>query len=163
VPTIQPPITPFIWFETEALPAAEFYTGLFPGSAIQHVARMPAGGPGEEGAVLTVSYNLAGMDFIAMNNPRQEPLTNAISFMISVETQAELDHYYDAFLEGGNELACGWVTDRFGMTWQVTPKILGQLLGGEDRAAASRTMQAMMGMRRLIIADLLAAAEGAAV
>jgi len=156
----MPKITPFLWFDTQAEEAANFYVSLFPNSKITSLSRYPEGGPRPAGMCMTVSFNLDGQDFTALNGGPHYKLDNAVSFVIPAKDQAETDYYYDALLEGGTEHACGWVQDRFGQAWQITPHRLMELLSGPDKAVAGRVMGAMMTMKKIDIAALDAAAAG---
>ena len=158
----MPKFTPFLWFDTQAEEAANFYVSLFPNSRITGLTRYGAGAPGPEGSVMTVSFELDGLPVTALNGGPVYQFNAAVSFSIDCRDQAEVDHYWDAFADGGHPLACGWITDRFGFTWQVVPEALPRLLADPDRGRAQRTMQAMMGMMKLDVAALEAAAEGAA-
>ncbi len=152
-------ITPFLWFDSNAEEAVNLYTSLFPNSKIISVARNPKGAPGPEGGVLVMEFELFGQRFSAMNAGPIYKFTEAVSFMVSCETQEEVDKYWDALLaDGGTTQACGWLKDRFGLSWQITPTILPQLLsqGGKK---AEKVMQAMMKMIKLDIAELKRAAE----
>lgn len=154
-------ISPFIWFDNNAEDAMNFYLSVFKDSKVIGATRMPPGGPGPEGALLVASIQLEGQQIILMNGGPGHPLTDAISLTINCESQEEVDHYWDGLLaEGGKEIACGWLRDRFGLYWQVTPVILPQLLSDPDKAKAGRVMQAMMKMVRLDIGKLKAAADG---
>ena len=154
-------ISPFLWFDNNAEDAMNFYLSIFKDSKVIKVARNPKGAPGPEGALLVATIQLEGQEFLLMNGGPGHPLTDAISLMISCTTQDEVDHYWYKLLEGGGqELACGWLKDKFGLAWQVTPTILPALLGDPDRAKASRVMQAMMNMIKLDIPALQAAADG---
>ena len=153
-------ITPFLWFDTQAEEAANFYVALFPNSRITGLSRYPEGGPRPAGMAMTVSFELDGAAFTALNGGPQYTMDNAVSFVIPTQDQAETDHYYDALLDGGREHACGWVQDRFGVAWQVTPTRLMALLSGGDKAQAGRVMGAMMRMKKIDIAALEAAAAG---
>jgi predicted 3-demethylubiquinone-9 3-methyltransferase (glyoxalase superfamily) len=154
-------ISPFLWFDSNAEEAMNFYLSVFNDSKVIRVARNPPGGPGPEGALLVASIQLEGQEIILMNGGPGHPLTDAISLTINCTSQEEVDHYWDSLLEGGGrEINCGWLQDRFGLYWQVTPVMLPQLLSDPDRAKAGRVMQAMMKMIRLDIAVLKAAADG---
>jgi predicted 3-demethylubiquinone-9 3-methyltransferase (glyoxalase superfamily) len=154
-------ISPFIWFDSNAEEAMNFYLSIFKDSRLIRVARNPAGSPGPEGALLVASIQLEGQEIILMNGGPGHPLTDAISLTINCGSQEEVDYYWNNLLEGGGkEIACGWLKDRFGLHWQVTPIILPQLLGDPDRAKAGRVMQAMMKMIKLDIGALKAAADG---
>ena len=153
-------ISPFIWFDNNAEEAMNFYLSIFKSSKVVSVAHTPPGGPGPEGALLVASIQLEGQEITLMNGGPGHPLTDAISLVVSCTTQEEVDYYWSKLLEGGgNEIACGWLKDRFGLYWQVTPVILPQLLTGPDRAKAGRVMQAMMKMIKLDIAGVKAAAD----
>ncbi len=153
-------ITPFLWFDTEAEDAARLYTGLFPNSRIHEVTRFNAAGPGPEGGVMTVSFEVNGQQFVAMNGGPGHPFTDAVSFSVSCKTQEEVDRYWDALTEGGKEIACGWLVDRYGLSWQIVPEVLPRLLSDPDRERAQRAMAAMMDMVKLDIAALERAADG---
>ena len=157
-------ITPFIWFDTQAEEAANYYTKLFPNSKIDAIthydANSAAASKKPEGSVLTVSFTLDGNPFMAMNGGPQFQLNGAVSFMIECETQEELDRYWYAFADGGKEIECGWVVDRFGMTWQVVPKILGEYMTDPDKEKAKRVMAAMLKMKKLEIEPLQRAYDG---
>ena len=153
-------ISPFIWFDNNAEEAINFYLPIFKDSKVIRIARTPPGGPGPEGALLVASIQLEGQEFILMNGGPGHPPTDAFSLTVNCSSQEEVDHYWNKLLEGGGkELACGWLKDRFGLHWQVTPTMLPQLLGDPDRAKAGRVMQAMMKMIKLDIGVLKAAAE----
>jgi predicted 3-demethylubiquinone-9 3-methyltransferase (glyoxalase superfamily) len=148
-PVPVPEITACLWFRTEAEPAARFYVSIFPGSSI---ASVMSGAPG--GQPIGVAFVLAGRPFMALNGRTEAGFTDACSFSVPCETQAEIDRVWGALTTGGAEGKCGWCTDRYGVSWQVVPRALGTLLGGSDRAASGRAMQAMLGMRKLDIAAL---------
>jgi predicted 3-demethylubiquinone-9 3-methyltransferase (glyoxalase superfamily) len=147
-------ITTCLWFDTRAEEAAEFYVSVFDGSRVLDVARYGAGGPGPAGQAMTVRFELDGRTFTALNGGPAFTFNEAISFVIDCSTQAEVDRYWSALGEGGSEGQCGWLTDRFGVSWQVVPSVLGQLIGGPDPAGAQRAMQAMLGMKKLDVAAL---------
>lgn len=155
-------VAPCLWFDGEAEAAAAFYTGLLPDSRIERVSRAAADTPGPPaGAVLTVEFTLAGRRFIALNGGPQFPFTEAVSLSIDCDDQAEVDRYWNAFLaNGGTASQCGWLKDRWGLSWQIVPRQLAELLGSADRAAAARAMQAMLTMRKLDVAVLQRAFEG---
>jgi predicted 3-demethylubiquinone-9 3-methyltransferase (glyoxalase superfamily) len=149
----MPAIRSCLWFATDAEPAAEFYVSLFPDSRVGNVMRAGA-------AVVAVDFVLDGQPFTAINGRRDGGFTDAVSFMIPCATQADVDRYWDALTrDGGEEGQCGWLKDRFGVSWQVVPDELPGLLGDPDRARANRAMQAMFGMRKLDVAALRAAAD----
>ena len=161
----MPKITSCLWFDTEAEAAAEFYVSIFPNSKITAVDRYPAdiseGGGKKAGEVMTVSFELDGMPFMGLNGGPDFKFDEAISFVIDCDGQAEVDRYWDALLAGGGtESVCGWLKDRFGLSWQVTPRQLTELTTGPDKAKAARVFAAMMKMVKLDVAQLQAAAEG---
>jgi predicted 3-demethylubiquinone-9 3-methyltransferase (glyoxalase superfamily) len=147
-------ITPFLWFDGNAEAAVAHYLSIFPDSRILGTM----GGP--NGSVMGLTFELAGQTFMALNGGPQYRFSPATSFYVSCETQAELDGYWDKLLVGGKATGPGWLDDRFGVTWQIIPSIFGDLLGDPDRAAAGRTMQAMMKMKKLDIAALKKAHAG---
>jgi predicted 3-demethylubiquinone-9 3-methyltransferase (glyoxalase superfamily) len=153
-------ITPFLWFDTEAEEAARFYVSIFEGSRIGKVSRYGDAGPGPKGGVMTVEFELEGQTFIALNGGPQFKFTEAISFSVDCETQAEVDYYWDRLSAGGQEVQCGWLKDRYGLSWQVNPRILGRMLGDPDPARAKRAMEAMLKMKKIVIADLQKACDG---
>jgi predicted 3-demethylubiquinone-9 3-methyltransferase (glyoxalase superfamily) len=153
-------VSPFIWFDNNAEEAMGFYLAIFKDSKEIRATRNPPGAPGPEGALLVASIQLEGQEIILMNGGPGHPPTDAISLMVNCDSQEEVDYYWNKLLEGGGkEIACGWLKDRFGLYWQVTPIILLQLLGDPDNAKAGRVMQAMMKMIKLDIGALKAAAE----
>ena len=153
-------IKPFLWFEHQAEEAAKFYSGIFKNSKIGRIARYPAGSPGPAGSVMTVELTLEGQDFIALNGGPQFKFTEAISFSVECETQEEIDYYWDRLLAGGGKpVQCGWLKDRYGLSWQVNPAILAEVFAGKDAKKAERVMQAMLKMVKLDIAALQAAAR----
>ena len=153
-------ITPFLWYDSEAEEAATLYTSLFPNSTILAVNRYGAAGPGPEGSVMTVSFELDGQRFVALNGGPAHPFTEAVSFVVDCTTQEEVDRYWDALTDGGEESVCGWLRDRYGLSWQIVPTILPELLTDPDREKSQRVMQAMLQMRKIDIAGLEAAARG---
>jgi predicted 3-demethylubiquinone-9 3-methyltransferase (glyoxalase superfamily) len=158
----MPKITPCLWFDREAEAAANFWCAIFPNSRIVEVSRYPENLPGDRaGEVLTVVFELDGKRFMGLNGGPEFPFSEAVSLEIEVETQAELDRYWDALLaDGGKESQCGWLKDRFGFSWQVTPKQLAELMASPDKEKAGRVAAAMMQMVKLDIAKLEAAAAG---
>lgn len=157
-------ISTFLWFDGQAEEAAIFYTGVFPDSRIVETTRAPADYPGgRQGDVITVTFSLSGRSFIAMNGGPDHPFTDAISLAVDCVDQAEVDRYWGAFSDGGKPVMCGWIKDRFGLCWQVTPRILPQLLADPDRARAKRVMEAMGQMIKLDVAAIEAAADASAV
>jgi len=152
-------ITPFLWFDTQAEEAANFYVSIFKDSKILNIARHGDNGPGPKGSVMLVKFQIAGQEFLALNGGPNFPFTNAVSFTVNCESQAEVDDYWEKLTAGGSEIQCGWLKDKFGLPWQVTPVILGQLLSDPDKAKAGRVMQAMMQMKKIEIPKLQAAAN----
>jgi len=157
----MPEIVTCLWFDGQAEQAAQLYTSVFPNSSIGDVARYGPGSPGPEGEAMTVEFTLDGTAFVGLNGGPQYRFTEAISFQVPCRDQAEVDHYWDRLGEGGEEGRCGWLKDRFGVSWQVIPDALRRLLADPDPQRAQRAMQAMLGMQRLVVADLESAAAGA--
>jgi predicted 3-demethylubiquinone-9 3-methyltransferase (glyoxalase superfamily) len=157
-------ITPFLWYAKEAEQAAQHYTALFPDSRIKRVTAMQAESPsGPPGSVKVVEFELFGQPFTAMSAGQMDPFNHAISFTVNCDTQEELDRYWEGLLEGGGQAeACGWLKDRFGVSWQITPTVLGEYMADPDPARARRTAEAMLKMVKLDIAALKAAYEGTA-
>lgn len=155
-------IAPCLWFDGTAEAAASLYVSLFPDSRMDSINRAPADNPSTDaGAALTVEFTLAGLPFIGLNGGPGFPFTEAVSFSIDCADQAEVDRYWDALIaDGGAPGRCGWLKDRFGVSWQVVPRQLAELLGGPDRAGAARAMQAMLEMTRLNVERLRAAYAG---
>lgn len=160
----MPQITTCLWFDGKALEAAEFYISVFPNARITDVQRSPVDTPADgarSGDVLTVAFELDGKPFLGLNGGPAFQFNEAISLIIDCESQAEVDHYWDAFLNaGGAASACGWLKDRFGLSWQVTPKALIEMIRDPDPATAKRAFEAMMGMVKLDIAALQKAFDG---
>ena len=154
------PIVPNLWFDTEAEQAAELYVSVFPDSRIVRVARYPEGAPGPAGSVMSVEFELGGQRFVGINGGPQFPFTEAVSFQITCETQEELDAYWDRLVDGGEPSQCGWLKDRYGLSWQVVPLGMDEVLGDPDPERAGRAVQAMLGMTKLDLAALRAAADG---
>jgi predicted 3-demethylubiquinone-9 3-methyltransferase (glyoxalase superfamily) len=152
------PITPCLWFDTQGEEAARLYTSIFPSSSIGEVTRYGSAGPREEGTVMTVSFELNGQPFLALNGGPEYTFGEAISFQVLCESQEEVDRYWNALGEGGEEGPCGWLKDRFGVSWQIVPTALPRLLGDPDRERSQRVMEAMLKMRKLEIAELERAA-----
>jgi predicted 3-demethylubiquinone-9 3-methyltransferase (glyoxalase superfamily) len=154
-------ITPCIWFANDAEEAARFYTSVIPNSRIDHVQRTPVDTPGNKaGDVLVVYFTLGGETFMALNGGQKFEHSYAVSFMIECEDQAEVDRLWATLSKGGKTEVCGWLKDRWGMSWQITPKILPQLIADPDEARAKRAMDAMMKMTKIDIAALKQAADG---
>ena len=151
-------ITINLWFDTEALEAAEHYVKIFPGSRIVNVSRYGEGAPRPAGTVLTVAFELDGQPYLALNGGPQFRFTEAISLMVNCADQDEVEHYWAALVDGGEAGRCGWLKDRYGLSWQVVPDGMAELLGDPDPARAGRAMQAMLAMQKLDIAALRAAA-----
>ena len=158
-------ISPCLWFDGDAEEAARLYTSLFPNSHIDSVDRSPADTPsGPEGTVITVNFTLAGRSYIALNGGPDFKFTEAVSFSIDCDDQAEVDRYWDALLaDGGEPSVCGWLRDRFGLSWQVIPRQLPEMLNSKDPDAARRAMQAMLKMVKIDVAELERAYSGDAV
>ncbi len=156
----MPRINPSLWFDTEGLEAAEFYVSVFPRSEVKSINYYGDAGPREAGTVLMVEFSLDGQDFIAINGGPQFTFDEAVSFTIHCADQAEVDHYWAKLTDGGEEGQCGWLKDRYGLSWQVVPDEMGEVLGDPDPARAQRAMQAMLGMSKLDLAALRAAADG---
>jgi predicted 3-demethylubiquinone-9 3-methyltransferase (glyoxalase superfamily) len=156
-------ITPFLWFDNEAEEAASFYTSLFPNSRVGDVSRYGPNMPKPEGSAMTVSFELDGRPYVGLNGGPDYSFSEAFSLQVSCEGQDEVDRYWNALIEGGGEEGpCGWLKDRFGLSWQIVPSALGGLLGDPDPERAQRAMQAMLGMKKLDIAELQRAADGKA-
>lgn len=154
-------ITTFLTFDTQAEEAAKLYTSLL-GGTITQTMRYPAGGPKPEGSVLSVTFELFGQPYIALNGGPSFTFAQGFSLMVQVDSQAEIDRLWNGLLEGGGKpVQCGWLTDRFGLSWQIVPRQLGKMMSDPDRAKAGRAMQAMMGMQKLDLAKLEAAFQGA--
>lgn len=150
----MPKITPFLWFDTEAEQAAKFYVSIFKNSKIVTTARYGDAGPGPKGSVMTVLFQLDGQSFIALNGGPQFKFTEAISFVVNCETQKEVDDYWAKLSAGGGEGQCGWLKDRYGLWWQITPTILSKLLANPDPKKSKRVMEAMLKMKKIDIAAL---------
>jgi predicted 3-demethylubiquinone-9 3-methyltransferase (glyoxalase superfamily) len=147
-------ISPFLWFDGQAEDAARFYISIFRNSKILKTARYGEAGPGPKGTVMTVKFQLDGQEFIALNGGPHFQFSEAISFSIDCETQQEIDDYWQKLSAGGEEGPCGWLKDKFGVSWQVNPTILGEMLSDPDPQKAARVMQAMLKMKKMNIADL---------
>ncbi|HTT86242.1 MAG TPA: VOC family protein [Acidimicrobiales bacterium] len=158
----MPTITPFLWFDDQAEEAVDFYLRVFPNSRVHQVARYGEGSPGPAGSVMTIHFELDGNEFVALNGgPAHYGFDEAVSFVIDCATQADVDHYWGALTDGGEEIACGWLRDRYGLCWQVVPSELPSVLGDPDPERATRAIQAMMTMKKLDIDVMKAAADGA--
>ena len=156
----MPRITPFLWFDTEAEEAAEFYCSIFPNSKITAVSHYTEAGPRPVGMVMTVSFVLDGQEYTALNGGPEFKFNEAISLMINCADQAEVDYYWEKLTDGGQEIECGWLKDRYGLSWQVIPAGWEEVYTSGDPGRAERAMQAMMGMKKLDLAALQAAADG---
>lgn len=155
----MPSITPSLWFNNLE-EAAAFYTSVFPNSRIEAINRVNEAGPGAPGEVMSGTFVLDGNRFVAINGGPQFPFTEAVSFLISCKDQDEVDYYWDRLVDGGEESQCGWLKDRFGLSWQVVPDRLFGLLSDANPARAAAATKAMLGMRKIVIAELEAAADG---
>lgn len=153
-------ITPSLWFDTQAEEAARFYASVFPNSRIVTVARYTEAGPREAGTVMTVEFELDGQRFVGINGGSQFTFSEAVSFLITCADQDEIDFYWDRLSERGEEGPCGWLKDRFGVSWQVVPDGMDELFADPDPARAERAMRAMFEMRKLDVAALRRAADG---
>ena len=156
-------ITPNLWFDQQGLEAADFYTSIFPNSKINQVAYYGEAGPRRAGSVMTVAFELDGNPFVAINGGPDFEFNPSVSFEIACEDQDEVDHYTERLLaDGGEQLPCGWVKDRYGLAWQVVPRQLAELIGSGAGETAQRVMAAMLKMHKLDVAELERAAAGAA-
>ncbi|MEV6077051.1 VOC family protein [Streptomyces sp. NPDC052069] len=148
-------ITTFLWFDDQAEQAANHYVSIFGGdSRILDVTHYTVASPGETGSVMTVQFRLAGQEYVALNGGPQFPFTEAVSLSVDCEDQAEVDRLWDALTEGGEESMCGWLKDKYGLSWQIVPRALAEVLRDPDPARADRAMKAMLGMRKLDIQAL---------
>jgi predicted 3-demethylubiquinone-9 3-methyltransferase (glyoxalase superfamily) len=157
---MQQKIIPNLWFDTDAEEAAAFYTSVFKNSRIVNVAHYTEAGPRPAGTVMTVEFELDGQRFVGINGGPEFTFDEAVSFQITCEDQEEVDYYWDRLSEGGREVQCGWLRDRYGLAWQVVPTGMGELFNDPDPARAERAMKAMLGMVKLDIAALRNAADG---
>ncbi|MBA2730290.1 MAG: VOC family protein [Euzebyaceae bacterium] len=155
----MPKTVPCLWFDGQAEQAAAHYTAIFPNSSIGGVTRYGPGSPAPEGSAMTVSFSLDGQEYVGLNGGPQFTFSEASSFQTFCADQDEVDHYWDRLSEGGLESQCGWLKDRFGVSWQVVPTALFELLGDPDPGRAQRAMQAMLGMAKIEIAELQRAAD----
>lgn len=152
-------ITPFLWFDNQAEEAAQFYTSIFKNSKINTIARYGDTGPGPKGTAMTVGFELDGQRFAALNGGPHFKFTEAVSFVVNCENQQEVDYYWDSLIAGGTPIQCGWLKDKFGLSWQIVPTVLPELLTDKDPAKSARVMQAMMKMIKLDIPALQQAYE----
>ena len=154
---IKQRITPFLWFDGQAEEAAKFYVSIFPNSKLGSTSRYGEAGPGPKGSVMTVAFELDGLSFTALNGGPMFKFTEAISLVVHCETQAEVDHYWDKLSAGGQQVQCGWLRDKYGLSWQIVPNALIELVQDKDPAKSRRVMAAMMQMKKIDIAGLKAA------
>ena len=147
-------VRPFLWFDHQAEEAATFYTSVFKNSKIGSVSRYGDTGPGPKGSVMTIAFELEGQQFMALNGGPLFKFTDAISFVVNCDTQEEIDHFWEKLSEGGQQIQCGWLKDKYGLAWQIVPTKLGELMQGDDAARSQRVVQAMMQMKKLDIAAL---------
>jgi predicted 3-demethylubiquinone-9 3-methyltransferase (glyoxalase superfamily) len=157
---MQQKIVPNLWFDTEAEEAAGFYTSVFKNSRVVNVTRYTEAGPREAGTVMAVEFELDGQRFVGINGGPQFTFDEAVSFQITCEDQDEVDHYWERLTDGGQESQCGWLKDRYGLSWQVVPAGMDEVFADPDPERARRAMEAMLGMRKLDIAALRSAADG---
>ena len=157
----MPHITPNLWFDTQGLEAAEFYVSIFPNSEITDVTYYSDAGPGPAGTVLTVDFLLDGQEHTAVNGGPQFTFSEAISLLVNCADQEEVDYYWDKLLDGGEASQCGWLKDRYGLSWQICPVGMVEMLNDPDPVRAGRAMRAMLGMRKIDLAALRAAAAAA--
>jgi predicted 3-demethylubiquinone-9 3-methyltransferase (glyoxalase superfamily) len=156
----MPRILPFLWFDTQAEEAAHFYVSVFKNSRILATSRYGEAGPGPKGSVMTVTFELDGQQFIALNGGPQFHFSEAISFSVDCQTQQEVDEFWSKLSAGGEEGPCGWLKDKYGLSWQVNPRILGKMLSDPDPAKSKRVMEAMLKMKKIDIAGLQRAYDG---
>jgi predicted 3-demethylubiquinone-9 3-methyltransferase (glyoxalase superfamily) len=161
--TIKQKISPCLWFDTQAEDAAKFYVSVFKNSKMGKLSRYVKEGQEihgkEAGSVMTAEFEIEGMQFVALNGGPHFKFSEAVSFQVLCETQSEIDYFWNKFTAEGKEVQCGWLKDKFGLSWQITPPILGEMLGDKDRKRADRVMQAMMLMTKIDIAALKRAYE----
>ena len=157
----MPNVTPWLWFDTEGEEAADFYTSVFPNSKVVEVTRYGSANPQQEGTVMTVTFDLDGQRFSALNGGPQFKFNEAVSFQVLCADQGEVDYYWSSLSERGEEGPCGWLKDRYGLSWQIVPSALYELLGDPDREKSQRVMAAMLEMGKIEIAGLEQAAEAA--
>jgi predicted 3-demethylubiquinone-9 3-methyltransferase (glyoxalase superfamily) len=153
-------ITPFLWFDNQAEEAVKFYTSIFKNSKVGSVSRYGEAGPGPKGSVMTMTFELDGQQFTALNGGPVFKFTEAISFVVHCETQAELDEFWEELSAGGQEVQCGWLKDRFGLSWQIVPTALSELMQSGDPARSQRVMQALLQMKKIDIETLRKAYTG---
>jgi len=153
-------ITPFLWFDHQAEEAAQFYTSIFKNSKVKGVSRYGEGTPGPAGSVMTVAFELDGQEFTALNGGPQIKFTEAVSFVVNCETQKEVDEYWEKLSKGGQEVQCGWLKDKFGLSWQIVPRVLFDMILDKDNRKSARVMKAVMQMKKLDIDTLKKAYAG---
>jgi len=152
-------ITPFLWFDNNAEEAVNFYVSIFKNSKVVSIARYGDAGPGPKGSVMTAKFQLNGQEFVALNGGPHFKFTEAISFVVNCETQREVDEFWEKLSEGGEESRCGWLKDKYGLSWQIVPTILVELLQDKDPEKAKRVMEAMLQMNKIDIKKLKQAYE----
>lgn len=150
----MPIITPFLWFDGRAEEAAQFYSSIFKNSKIGSVTRYGDAGPGPKGSVMTVSFQLDGQEFLALNGGPEFTFTEAISFVVNCETQEEIDTFWERLSAGGQRIQCGWLKDKFGVSWQVVPTVLGKMLQDKDQEKTNRVLNAVLQMTKIDIQRL---------
>ncbi len=156
----MPRITPNLWFDTQGLEAAKFYVSIFPNSEVTDITYYGEAGPGPAGTVLTVNFMLDGQEHTAINGGPQFTFDEAISLLVNCDDQSEIDYYWDALSAGGEEGPCGWLKDRYGLSWQICPTGWAEMLNDTDRSRSERVMRAVLGMGKFDLAALEAAADG---
>jgi predicted 3-demethylubiquinone-9 3-methyltransferase (glyoxalase superfamily) len=156
----MPSIRPSLWFDTESEEAARFYASVFPNSKVTFTSHYGEAGPRPPGTVLTVEFELDGQPFVAINGGPQFHFDEAISFVVDCADQAEVDYYWSRLSDGGQEGPCGWLKDRFGLSWQVVPVGFNEIMSSPDAARRDRAMKAVLGMKKLDLATIMAAADG---
>ena len=147
-------ITPFLWFDNNLEDAMKFYISVFKNSSVVSLRRYTKAGPGPEGSVMTATFILDGQEFSGLNGGPYFKFNEAVSFYVKCDTQEEIDYYWEKLSEGGSKIQCGWLKDKFGISWQIVPPLLGELLGDKDTAKAQRVMQSMMKMTKIVIQEL---------
>ncbi len=153
-------ITPFLWFDGNAEEAANFYISVFKKSKITRVSRYSESGPGPQGSVMTIAFELNGQEFVALNGGPEFKFNEAISFVVNCENQEEVDDFWEKLSDGGRIIECGWLRDKYGVTWQIVPTALLKLMADPDPEKSGRVVQAMLRMKKIEIAGLIAASEG---
>jgi predicted 3-demethylubiquinone-9 3-methyltransferase (glyoxalase superfamily) len=154
-------ITPFLWFNDNAEEAMNYYVKVFKNSKIVNSSRYPEGGPGPAGKLMVATFEIEGQEFMVLNGGRHYKITPAVSFMVHCDTQEELDHYWNTLTsDGGQEVECGWLTDKFGVSWQIVPRALGKWMSDPDKTKTARVFEALMKMKKLSIPELQKAFEG---